>query len=334
MRRSRSWFRLPVGLGLLCLVCASAAGAHEVRPGYLEIRETDPGVYQLSWKVPAKGDRRLAMAVRLPEGCVEDQREARLAAGAHVTRWRATCTEGLVGARITIDGLETTRTDVLARVELLGGPEQVERLLPEAPSFIVRGESHWTEVARTYGALGIEHILLGFDHLLFVLGLLILVGGLRRLVATITAFTVAHSITLAAASLDWIHVAQTPVEACIALSIMFVGAEILRVHAGGGGLAARKPWLVAFGFGLLHGLGFAGALQEIGLPSGSIPLALAAFNVGVELGQLAFVGAALAVGALIGLGLARFRPALERGAAYAIGSLAAFWLIDRVVGFW
>lgn len=324
---------MAVGLGLACVV-ATAAWSHEVRPGYLEIRETDPGVYQLFWKVPAQGDRRLALTVRLPGGCEQDQREVRFAAAAHVTRWRATCPGGLVGGRITIDGLEATRTDVLARVELLDGPEQVERLVPETPWFIVRGESHWTDVARTYLELGIEHIVLGVDHLLFVLGLLILVGGLRRLVATITAFTVAHSITLAAASLGWIHVAQAPVEACIALSIMFIGAEIVRVQLGRGGLAAHKPWLVAFGFGLLHGLGFAGALKEIGLPSDAIPLALAAFNLGVELGQLAFVAVAVSVGAFVRQGLARFRPTLERGAAYAIGCLAAFWLIDRIVGFW
>jgi hydrogenase/urease accessory protein HupE len=188
-------------------------------------------------------------------------------------------------------------------------------------------------VARTYLALGVEHILTGFDHLLFVLALLLIVKSARRIVATVTAFTVAHSLTLAAATLGFVHLPQPPVEAAIALSIAFVAAEIVHGLDGRPGLTARAPWLVAFAFGLLHGLGFAGALAEIGLPQSAIPLALLCFNLGVELGQLAFVVALLACLALARRARIPWPRAARPLPAYAIGALAMFWVIERVAAF-
>jgi hydrogenase/urease accessory protein HupE len=330
---------------LAWLACfAGAAAAHEVRPGYLEIREVQPGAYDVLWKVPASGDFRLGMYVRLPVDCKGAPKSGAMVGGAFVERFRATCAGGLTGKVVTIDGLSATRTDVLARVERVDGTTQTTRLTPESPSFEVTATPDTFEVAKTYFMLGVEHILLGVDHLLFVLGLLFLVGNWKRLIATVTAFTVAHSITLAAATLGLVHVAQAPVEATIALSVVFVAAEILHAAQGRPGLTARAPWVVAFVFGLLHGFGFAGALRSIGLPERDIPVALLFFNVGVETGQLIFIAAVMAVLSLVGR-LIALRRAGDRGPwhtedlirtpiAYLIGSTAAFWVVQRVVAFW
>ncbi len=187
---------------------------------------------------------------------------------------------------------------MLVRLERLDGTTQVTRLTPSAPSFVVEAAPRALQVARTYLVLGVEHILGGIDHLLFVLALLILVKGTRRLIATVTAFTVAHSLTLAGATLGFVHVPGPPVEAAIALSIVFVAAEIIHSRQGNAGLTERFPWVVAFTFGLLHGFGFASALNEVGLPQAAIPVALLFFNVGVEIGQLLFIAAVFAVIAL------------------------------------
>jgi hypothetical protein len=208
------------------------------------------------------------------------------------------------------------------------------RLSPDAPAVVVEAAPGAWEVAGTYLALGVEHIALGIDHLLFVLGLLWVVEGARRLVATITAFTVAHSVTLAASALGWVRLAQQPVEAAIALSIVFVAGEIAHARQGRPGLAHRAPWLVAGAFGLLHGFGFAGALREVGLPENAIPLALACFNVGVELGQLAAIALALGLAALARRARLPRPPWAWRVPAYAIGSLAAFWTFERIAAFW
>jgi hydrogenase/urease accessory protein HupE len=245
-----------------------------------------------------------------------------------------TCPGGLVGGTITIDGLSGTMTDVLVRLERLDGSSQVERLTPAAPSFVVARVPSKLDVAGTYLHLGVEHILLGIDHLLFVLALLILVDGRKRLIGTVTAFTVAHSLTLAAATLGLVHVPQRPVEAVIALSIVFVAGEIAHARQGRPGVTQRWPWIVAFVFGLLHGFGFAGALSEIGLPQQAIPLALLVFNIGVELGQLLFIAAALALAALVSRTPIPHPAWAWRLPAYGIGSIATFWMIERVAGFW
>jgi hypothetical protein len=261
---------------------------------------------------------------------------------AHVERWRVTCSDGLVDHSITIEGLAATRTDVLARVRHVDGTTQTVRLTPSRPDFRVVSSPSQLEVATTYLGLGVEHILAGLDHLLFVLALLFLVGDLRKLVGAVTAFTAAHSLTLAAAALGWLRVPSAPVEAAIALSIVLVAVEILRDP---GGLTERKPWLVTFAFGLLHGLGFASSLSDVGLPAHAIPVALAFFNVGVEAGQLLFISGVLCLFKLTSAVL-RFRlepgrsgiwavaEVFARPVSYSIGILGAFWLIERTASFW
>jgi hydrogenase/urease accessory protein HupE len=219
---------------------------------------------------------------------------------------------------------------VLVRIENVDGSVRSARLTPSSSSFIVSVQPGPLMVVRDYVGLGVEHILFGVDHLLFVLCLLFLVRNLRQLLATITAFTLAHSITLAAATLGFIHVPAAPVEATIALSIVFLASELVRGEARRGVVTRSYPWLVALSFGLLHGLGFAGALAEVGLPRGEIALALFAFNVGVELGQLAFVSAVLTLARLVRLTPPRLPPWGPGAAGYAIGSVAAFWVFARL----
>jgi hydrogenase/urease accessory protein HupE len=310
--------------------------AHEVRPGYLELREAAPDKFAVLWKVPVRGDRRFGIRPQLPEQCGESTPVATFpAAGALIERWTVACEGGLSGHTINIDGLQNTLTDVLVRVERLDAPTLTVRLQPDSPSFVVSERAAGWQIANTYLWLGVEHILLGIDHLLFVLALLIIVKGWRRLVATITSFTLAHSITLAVATLGYVHVPQQPVEAMIALSILFLATEIVHRWQGRPGLTQRWPWLVAFTFGLLHGFGFAGALAEVGLPEDAIPLALLFFNIGVELGQLLFVGAFLLLSrALAELLTPQRQWATEVLPAYLIGSVAAYWTLDRVTGFW
>ncbi|MFL7837228.1 MAG: HupE/UreJ family protein [Candidatus Promineifilaceae bacterium] len=335
-----SLFTILVAL-VLCQI--GLAQAHEVRPAYLQLKQVDKLTYDMLWKVPAKGDRRLGLYVRLPDHCHSSGATSRFVNGAYVERLQVTCESGLSDGKVAIDGLEATRTDVLARVEHKSGHTQTVRLTPSEPEFIVSGATSHAAVVRTYFNLGVEHILLGFDHLLFVLALLFLVEGWRRLLGTITAFTVAHSLTLMAATFGWVRVPQAPVEAVIALSIMFVAVEILHQQRGLTGIATRKPWVVAFVFGLLHGLGFAGALREIGLPEHAIPLSLAFFNVGVEAGQLLFIGTMFLLFRFFNQLMNRRDIAAEpsslpgavviRPASYVIGTLAAFWLAERTYGF-
>jgi hydrogenase/urease accessory protein HupE len=323
---------------LLALVCclAGTASAHEVRPAYLELRQTAAETYDVLWKVPARGDDlRFGLYVELPPGSSNlTEPRGEFIGASFIERWSIRRAGGLDGATIHIAGLASTRTDVLVRLERLDGRTQIQRLVPAAPAFVVAVRPSAAAVALTYFNLGVEHILRGIDHLLFVLALLILVRGTRRLIVTITAFTVAHSITLAGASLGLISVAGAPVEACIALSIVFVAAEIVRARNGQPGLTARRPWIVALAFGLLHGFGFAGALHEIGLPRTDIPLALLFFNVGVEVGQLVFIAAVLATmsAARTFAGRVSFTPPdwAWRVPPYAIGAGASFWLVERL----
>jgi hydrogenase/urease accessory protein HupE len=224
-------------------------------------------------------------------------------------------------------------TDVLVRVERLDGSAQVTRLTPSAPSFVVEAAPQALEVARTYSVLGIEHILTGIDHLLFILALLIITRGGWKLVKTVTAFTISHSLTLTAATLGFVHVPQRPVEAVIALSIVFVAAEILRIRRGLESITSRAPWLVAFTFGLMHGLGFAGGLSEAGLPAGHVPTALLFFSGGVEAGHFMFIGVVLGLIALVRHVQLPFPRWAEFIPPYAIGSVAMFWVIQRIALF-
>jgi hydrogenase/urease accessory protein HupE len=321
----------------LCGALSPLAGAHEVRPAYLELRETAPDTYDILWKVAARGgNERLAIYVRFPADAepLEEPRGTAIG-GAYLERWRVRRPGGLAGQTISVDGLAATDTDVLVRLERADRSTQTARLLPSRPSFVVEAAATWWSVAGAYLRLGVEHILGGVDHLLFVLALLLLVKGWKRLVGTVTAFTVAHSITLAAAALGFVHVPSPPVEACIALSILLLACEIVRAQRGQECLAARWPWVVAFTFGLLHGLGFASALIDVGLPQRAVPLALLAFNIGVEVGQLAFIAAVLGAIALVSRArnAARLRRPALLLATNAIGGLAAFWIIERLARF-
>lgn len=324
--------RIPFA-SVLCLL-AFIAHADIFRPAYLELREAGSDRYDVMWKVPAQGDLRLAVSVRFPADTVQlSPPQGAFIAGAFVERWRIERPGGLVGQSISVEGVASGVTDVIVRIERQDGATQVERLLPENPQFTVKAPAGTGEIAWSYLVLGVEHILGGVDHLLFVLALLLIVRGGKRIILTITAFTVAHSLTLVAATLGWVHVPGAPVEAMIALSIVFVAAEIVHGLRGKAGITARAPWIVAFSFGLLHGFGFAGALAEVGLPQKAIPVALLMFNVGVELGQLLFVALAMAVAGFLKRFMASRAVQLQHAASYAIGAVAMFWVIERVAAF-
>lgn len=319
---------------LLLSVQAVPALAHEVRPAYLEMRETEANVYQVLWKTPMRGDLKLYLE---PFFSVQQRMltppATRYAGGASLQTWRLEFNGDLRGETLGIKGLSGTMTDALVRIEFTDGTSWLKRLTPAQASADIPMRQSWPGVAGEYLKLGVEHILLGIDHLLFVLVLLIITQGTWRLVKTVTAFTVAHSITLGLAALGMVHVPSAPVEAVIALSIVFVAAEILRAQNGHQGIAVRAPWIVAFAFGLLHGFGFAGALSEIGLPQGHIPVALLFFNIGVEVGQLLFIAAVLSLvflGARVRLELPRWS---RRVPPYLVGSVAMFWVMQRVAAF-
>ena len=319
------------------LIFASVARAHEIRPAYFEVTETATGRYAMLWRTPVLSGMRLPVALRLPDGVrdVHDPVVRELTDSLLERRTIDAGGDGLVGRRIDFVGLQGTITDVLVRVALLDGTRSVTLVRPSQPWIELAAARGTLAVVRAYFAHGVEHILSGFDHLLFVLALVLIVPTRRTLLVTITAFTLAHSLTLALATLGVVHVPGPPVEAAIALSILLLATEIVHRERGAIGLTARWPWIVAFVFGLLHGFGFAGALTEVGLPQGDIPLALFAFNVGVECGQLAFV--AVVLGVSMAARWSRFGARVERGvlrtAPYAIGTLAAFWFFERVARF-
>jgi hydrogenase/urease accessory protein HupE len=319
-------------LALALALLSSLVSAHGLRSAYLDIREENAGEFSIVWKtqigpgsslVPDFSGRTEMMAPPV----------RRITGNAIIETWRLRTLEPMRGQALSIAGLDRTVSDVLTHVEFADGSTWVKRLTAAEPSAVIPpAQSGWS-VAGEYLELGIEHILLGIDHLLFVLALLIISKGTRRLVVTVTAFTLAHSITLGMAAFGVVNVPSGPVEATIALSIAFVAMEIIHSRQGRIGLAAQAPWIVAFAFGLLHGFGFAGALSEIGLPPGHIPTALLFFNVGVEIGQLLFIGLVLVFMKLtlsLMTGLPRWATLVP---PYAIGSVAMFWVFERVSGF-
>jgi hydrogenase/urease accessory protein HupE len=318
------------------LLTASPALAHDARPAYLELVATDASGFELSWKRPLFGGRPPAMEMALPAACrdVVPPVESNLGDALLERRLIECGAGGLAGQRIDFPGLDQTLSDVLVRIELADGGTFTSLVNASRPWVVVEGPPSGWAVAWQYLQLGVEHILSGFDHLLFVLALLLIVQGWRRLLATVTAFTLAHSITLAAATLGFVRVAGPPVEATIALSIVFLASELIKVNRGQPSLTARAPWLVAFAFGLLHGFGFAGALANVGLPRAEIPWALLTFNLGVELGQIVFVFMALAAVWLLGRIRKDWPSWAAQVPAYGIGTLAAFWLVERLYGFW
>jgi hydrogenase/urease accessory protein HupE len=318
------------------LGCAVTVSAHDARPAYLEINQVGTDRYDVLWRTPVLSGMRLPVVLRLPadarnivEPAVRDLSDSL------VERRVVEIPGGLRGKRIEFPGLQATITDVLARVKLGDTDHSTTLVRPSQPWIEIAVRSGALVVASAYLVHGIDHILLGYDHLLFVLALILIVRSVKVLLWTVTAFTVAHSITLALATLGLVNVPGPPVEATIALSIVLLASEIMRMQRGQSSLTARWPWVVAFSFGLLHGFGFAGALAEIGLPHADIPLALFAFNVGVEFGQLMFIGAVLAVMAIANriAALATVRRYAVPVTSYAIGSLAAFWFVERVAAF-
>lgn len=316
------------------------ASAHALEPGYLDIQELQKDSYVLSWKVPDVGGEPMGITAVLPDNCAIPTPPALSPVGtSYVARWQTQCPGGLSGKPIRIDGLEATRTDVLIRFQHLDGATGTLRLTPDNTVATMAENPGFWSVVTTYFWLGVDHILTGLDHILFVLALILLVGANWALVKTITAFTVAHSITLSAAALGFVHIPVPPVEAMIALSIVFLAVEIVRRDPDHPGLAERKPWLVAFSFGLLHGLGFASALSETGLPQNDIPAALLTFNIGVEAGQLMFVAAILVLRVSLRAIDRQLHLPKSVGAnmmvalVYGIGGISSYWLIDRVAGF-
>jgi hydrogenase/urease accessory protein HupE len=314
---------------LAAMLVASPALAHELRPAYLELKEASPGRFDVLFKRPMIGELVLPLTpVFPPEWREVGARKVEDTPTGQVERWSmetggAASTSGV----LVLDGLSCAATDAIVRVERLDGPAQSAVLRPDAPS--LRLDEAVSSTAG-YVRLGVEHILYGLDHLLFVLALLLLTRGAWRIVKTITAFTIAHSITLAAAGLGFVRVPVPPVEATIALSIVFVAAEVLRAQRGETGTAERSPWIVAFAFGLLHGFGFAGTLGKLGLPAGEIPWALLTFNVGVELGQLAVVFVYLAFVRSLGTLTIAWPKWARPLPAYAVGSVAAAFFVQRV----
>lgn len=331
---SRLWM-IGVGMILIGLFAAVPASADEIRPALLDIKEQNTGLFAVTWKLPTKAGKALAISPRLPDNLVligspivEDLPAAQIIRSTYKMSG-----ESLTGKTITINGLTAVQTDVLLQIGLRDGSSHSAILRPASPTFTIPLKASKFEIAADYWRLGTVHILEGVDHLLFVFALLLIVAGLMPLLKAVTAFTVAHSITLVLATLGAIHVPPAPTEAIIALSILFLASEIIHKRNGATGITERYPWVIAFLFGLFHGLGFAGALSEIGVPQHEVPLALLMFNVGVETGQLLFIAVVLSLFAV----LRRIPATLPEGAwrvmPYGIGSVAAFWTIERVMSF-
>lgn len=315
---------------ILAMILVPSAKADDMRPGYLEVKETAPLRYAVHWKAPTNVRN---VVPGFPSDCrriSEPQRS--FEAAALISKWDMVCDQSLSGRSVVLDGLNNSQGDALLRFQSATGSMQVERLIPANPSVVIDLKPERTQVAKSYFVIGIEHILMGYDHLLFVLCLVLLLNGAWRVAATVTAFTIAHSLTLVATTLGWFALPRAPVEAAIALSIVFLAVEVIKRDPSQPRLSERMPWVIAFLFGLLHGFGFAGALAEIGLPQGDVPTALIAFNLGVEAGQLAIVGLALTALAAVRWIRSNLLAPTRTVAGYAIGSIAAMWLIERVSG--
>lgn len=320
---------------LVAAFVASAAAArvlaHEARPGYLEVKETAPGRYDLLWRTPVLSGMRLPVVLQVPSSArnLKEPTVQQLTDSLVERRWIDAGPKGLAGQRIEFPGLQVTITDVLVRVELLDGRKWSAIVRPSQPWIEIAAPQGKVAVVGSYVVHGIRHIAFGADHLLFVLGLLLIVKDRWTLVKTITAFTVAHSITLAIATFGWAQAPVLPLNAAIALSIFFLGPEIVRSWRGETSFTIEHPWVVAFIFGLIHGFGFASALTSAGLPRAALPLALLGFNVGVEIGQLAFILLVLLLERSFRVLEIRWPRWAEALPGYAVGTLGAFWTIQR-----
>jgi hydrogenase/urease accessory protein HupE len=318
-------------IAVLAALAALPAMADELRPGYLELTQQDALHWKVVWKAPVLGGLATRSRPAFPAFCTQSAPHARIEGAALVAESRLTCSRSLAGAEVGLAGMDGAFTDALLRVAPLGRPIQAARLTPTAAMVHIATVPDRWEVARSYFVLGIEHILTGYDHLLFVISLVLLLGRSWVVVRAATAFTIAHSLTLIGTTLGLIGLAQAPVEALIALSIIFLAVEIVKQTPGEPRLSERIPWVVAFFFGLIHGFGFAGALREIGLPESDVPTALLTFNLGVEAGQLVIVAAVLIVISFTRrLAPQALRPA-TLAATYAIGITAGYWFVERLV---
>jgi hydrogenase/urease accessory protein HupE len=326
-----SCLRSRVAWIIIGLLAGSLAYAHEARPAYLEIKETAPGQFSVLWRTPVLAGMRLPIVLKLPEARnLKEPSVQELADSFLERRWIDAGPNGLAGKRIQFPGLQATITDVLVRVEMLDGRKWTAIIHPSQPWVEIAASQTWREVAGTYIFQGIRHILFGADHMLFVMGLLLIVKDRWMLLKTVTAFTVAHSITLAIATFGYAEVPVVPLNAAIALSILFLGPEIVRSWRGESSFTIRHPWVVAFAFGLLHGFGFASALTSAGLPRHELPLALVNFNVGVELGQLGFIALILALEQAFHILEIRWPRWAQALPGYTVGSLGAFWTVQRL----
>jgi hydrogenase/urease accessory protein HupE len=321
------------GLTFLVLLAVPPAWSHEARPAYLEIKETAPNQFSVLWRTPVLAGMRLPIVLQLPDDVknLKEPTVQELTDSLVERRWIDAGANGLAGKRIEFPGLQATITDVLVRVEMLDGRKWTTIVHASQPWVEIAASQTWLGVVGTYVVQGIRHILFGADHMLFVLGLLLIVKDRWMLLKTVTAFTVAHSITLAIATLGYAEVPVVPLNAAIALSILFLGPEIVRSWRGETSFTIRHPWVVAFAFGLLHGFGFASALTSAGLPHHELPLALVSFNVGVEVGQLGFIALILLLERSLRILEVRWPRWAEALPGYTVGSLGAFWTVQRLM---
>jgi hydrogenase/urease accessory protein HupE len=333
VRRRNSVTLIVIGVLLGLMARPTPGWSHPLDPALLELWESGDATVEVLWRLPLTQPMDAPLRPVLPGRCLEVSSPGVSGNGLGLAqRWRVTCSvRSLVGERIGVEGLSARKTDALLRLHLADGRVVQAVLRGDSPFFVVPQHSGSLDVVHDYLALGFEHILTGLDHLLFVFGLILLVHGQRRLLWTITAFTLGHSVTLSLAVLGFAHIPPRPVEALIACSIFAVAIELTREAQGRTLWMGRQPWVMTFAFGLLHGLGFAGALAQVGLPAQEIPLALFSFNVGIEVGQLLFVGVVLAVRAMLGLYAIGWLKVSALLPAYIIGSLAAFWVFERVL---
>jgi hydrogenase/urease accessory protein HupE len=317
---------------LLAILFAAPACAHEARPAYLELKETEPGRFSVLWRTPVLAGMRLPVVLKLPDDVrnLKEPNVQELADSLVERRWIDAGPNGLAGRRIEFVGLQLTIADVLVRVETLDGARWMAIAHPPQPWVEVAASQTTWGVVGAYVVQGIRHILFGADHMLFVLGLLLIVADRWMLLKTVTAFTVAHSITLAIATLGYAEVPVLPLNAAIALSILFLGPEVVRSWRGESSFTIRHPWVVAFAFGLLHGFGFASALTGAGLPRHELPLALVSFNVGVELGQLGFIALVVALEHSFRILEVRWPRWVQALPGYTVGSLGAYWTLQRL----
>jgi hydrogenase/urease accessory protein HupE len=315
------------------LIPMPGAWAHESRPTYLEIRETTAGRYDVLWRTPILSGMRLPVVLKFPNDVryVTEPTLRELPDSLVERRLIEATGSGLAGKRIEFVGLQATITDVLVRMQMRDGTDSTTLVRPSQAWVEVAASRGLLAVAGAYFKLGIEHILFGVDHLLFILGLLFIVRDRWTLVKTVSSFTIAHSITLAIATLGYARAPEPPLTAAIALSILFLGPEIVRLQREETSFTIRHPWVVAFAFGLLHGFGFASGLSTMGLPRAEIPVALLVFNLGVEAGQILFVILVLLLERTFRVLEVRLPRRLEALPAYTVGSLGAYWTIQRVM---